>query len=920
MNYPSLYRFTLRSFISLIFFAMGGVVPAMAGAIPPTVSGTQAVAGTFRPGTVVTYTATLVNNGSPSGDKPGHEFTEVLPSGVALIGATASAGTVTATVATNTVEWDGNYFFGNPITITITATVLAPLGQTVSAQGSISFDADFNGTNETTVLTDDSSVAGPQNPTNFTVTGAVLQATQTASGTFKGNNPVTYTVVITNSGNAAQPDNAEDEFVEALPAQLFYNNGSVSGGTLTSTGISDTGASLLHWNGAIPAGGSVTITINATVKPEAAGQIVTAQGILSYDADGDGTNEASALTDDPSTEAIDDANVATVESVLLSASQTVRGLFTNGAVATYTVTLTNNGNATQPDNAGNEFAETLPSSLTLLSASATSGTAVATIGTNTVAWNGTVAAGGSVTITIRATIGGAAGDSISAQGNVSFDSDLDGANESGALTFRPPLLEDPEPTVFTVRSFNDFAFVAGSSKAVDFPTLTNDFADGTPASYTVTPTNGQYGNVTVNADGTLHYTPTGKIPAGGKDTFTYTVDAGSDGSYTATVTVHDFAAAAAIYNGLVSPVDTDRTAETSGLTRITVTKTGAFTGSLVLGGQKFAITGKLDGLGTARFGKSGAATLDIKRPVPRGQSARPVLKFALQVPPNDALDTVDIGISQNDFAHVSSSAERAVFTAKKNPVPPLMNLSAAALGKYTVVFSPQSAPNGGLDATQYPRGTGFGLLTVAPSGVVTLKGALADGTPISYANTVGESGLWPFYVALYKAKGAITGVTGFDSAPPDVELVSAGVSWFRPPNSKAPQYPSGWPNAGITVQMTGDHFTGPQKGVDASILPGLLATSPTGNAVFTVAGGGLSAATPISVNVDTKNKVQFISAPAGVLPKLVIAPTGLITGSFVHPVTHKTVKLRGVIEQATERIDGFFLGATEGGSVSVVPN
>ena len=46
--------------------------------------------------------------------------------------------------------------------------------------------------------------------------------------------------------------------------------------------------------------------------------------------------------------------------------------------------LTNISGSAQLDNPGNEFTDILPSQLTLVSASITSGTAVATVATNTV--------------------------------------------------------------------------------------------------------------------------------------------------------------------------------------------------------------------------------------------------------------------------------------------------------------------------------------------------------------------------------------------------------------------------------------------------------------------------------------------------------------------------------------------------------
>jgi uncharacterized repeat protein (TIGR01451 family) len=133
-------------------------------------------------------------------------------------------------------------------------------------------------------------------------------------------------------------------------------------------------------------------------------------------------------------------------------TKTVSGSFAPGGPITYTVVLTNAGTVAQGDNAGNEFSDVLPSSLTLVSASATSGAAVATIGTNTVTWNGSIAALGSVTITIQATIKAATagGTVVSNQGTVSYDSDANGTNNATALTDDPSTVALNDPTSFTV--------------------------------------------------------------------------------------------------------------------------------------------------------------------------------------------------------------------------------------------------------------------------------------------------------------------------------------------------------------------------------------------------------------------------------------------------------------------------------------
>ena len=136
---------------------------------PASVTGTKTASGGFTPGSTVTYTVVLSNGGSVTQlDNPGPEFTDVLPSSLTLVSANATSGT--ATIGTNTVSWNGSIAGSSSVTITITATINnVPDGTTVSNQGTINYDADGNGTNEASGLTDDPSVAGASNPTAFKV-------------------------------------------------------------------------------------------------------------------------------------------------------------------------------------------------------------------------------------------------------------------------------------------------------------------------------------------------------------------------------------------------------------------------------------------------------------------------------------------------------------------------------------------------------------------------------------------------------------------------------------------------------------------------------------------------------------------------------------------------------------------------------
>ena len=138
---------------------------------PANVSGTKTVSGTFASGSSITYTVTLANTStSPQLDNPGNEFTDVLPSNLVLVSANATSGAATAIVGTNTVSWSGSIAGNGSVTIAIVATInVVPDGTTVSNQGIISYDADGNGTNEASRLSDDPSTGGASDPTTFRV-------------------------------------------------------------------------------------------------------------------------------------------------------------------------------------------------------------------------------------------------------------------------------------------------------------------------------------------------------------------------------------------------------------------------------------------------------------------------------------------------------------------------------------------------------------------------------------------------------------------------------------------------------------------------------------------------------------------------------------------------------------------------------
>ncbi|MDX1997344.1 MAG: IPTL-CTERM sorting domain-containing protein, partial [Thermoanaerobaculia bacterium] len=137
------------------------------------ISGTKAVAGTFEEGGAITYTIVLTN-GSAAGqlDNPGDEFTDTLPGGLTLTSASATSGT--AATAGNTVTWNGAISGNGSVSITIDATIGAgSAGLTLSNQGTFNFDADGNGSNESSGTTDDPGLPGGTDPTDLVVGSGV---------------------------------------------------------------------------------------------------------------------------------------------------------------------------------------------------------------------------------------------------------------------------------------------------------------------------------------------------------------------------------------------------------------------------------------------------------------------------------------------------------------------------------------------------------------------------------------------------------------------------------------------------------------------------------------------------------------------------------------------------------------------------
>jgi subtilisin-like proprotein convertase family protein len=174
---------------------------------------------------------------------------------------------------------------------------------------------------------------------------AQLTATKSVSGTppYAEGQAITYTIVVTNSGTGVQPDNSFFEFIDSVPLTLDLGTPTATSGTVSLLGINP-----VTWDGSLLPGASVTITIPATITPGTAGTTISNQGAVNFDSNRDGSNDSSALSDDPATGAANDPTsifVGQGQLTIAPAAIAFGDQGTNAGSAIIDVTLGNSGTA-----------------------------------------------------------------------------------------------------------------------------------------------------------------------------------------------------------------------------------------------------------------------------------------------------------------------------------------------------------------------------------------------------------------------------------------------------------------------------------------------------------------------------------------------------------------------------------------------
>jgi len=315
-----------------------------------------------------------------------------------------------------------------------------------------------------------------------------------------------------------------------------------------------------------------------------------------------------------------------------------------------------------------------------------------------------------------------------------------------------------------------------------------------------------------------------------------------------------------------------------GILSLTLTKTGAFTGKLLLNGETISIKGA--------FGADGTFS---------GTFGKPPVLITLILGPSGI--TGFAGGEPLTVYRSDASVEKAIKEA----------------GNYTFLLT------GAAPSTATPAGTGYGTLKVSAAGNISMAGKLADGTAFSTRGLVVEDGTGEGFVVfvpgLYKGgRGYISGSVGFDGYGP--YYCDGSFEWHKPKQSGTTgYYPDGFDT---TLNLNGAPYTVPARGSTAL---------PFANGMVEISGGSIPFAITDTVALSPASTITVLGGNSAKVKLSVTAATGYLTGSFVHPITAKTVRFGGVLfkDPANPCAAGFFLGpivsgSGSSGSITVTPN
>lgn len=325
-----------------------------------------------------------------------------------------------------------------------------------------------------------------------------------------------------------------------------------------------------------------------------------------------------------------------------------------------------------------------------------------------------------------------------------------------------------------------------------------------------------------------------------------------------------------VFRGLITGApEVDST--NSGCITLVVANSGAFTARATVGAQTYPISGVFNPV-------SGQAAVSVMR----GSNAIVTGNLLLHL--SDGSQQVTGNLAGSNWT-ATVLADRGVFHSRTNLAP--------YAGRYTFVFNRNQTVNG----------FSYGQLRVDGAGNVFLVGRLADGTPISQATVVSQSGMWPLCLRLYGNRGLLLGWMRFNNE--DFSSIQGNpINWIRPAIPGSRLYPDGF---NLDLVAAGSLFIAP---------PARTPLFAWQSGVVELGGGNLDSNLVNTVIVNSNNVVTVNNNSNRV--SLHLSSNGLLTGSFIHPNNRQLRPLQGVVLMKTNWAAGYFLGLDQSGYLTLM--
>ncbi|HXJ61499.1 MAG TPA: peptidylprolyl isomerase [Verrucomicrobiae bacterium] len=348
----------------------------------------------------------------------------------------------------------------------------------------------------------------------------------------------------------------------------------------------------------------------------------------------------------------------------------------------------------------------------------------------------------------------------------------------------------------------------------------------------------------------------------------------TNSGFTAIFTSNLFPYAKGVYNGLFYETNQAQQ-QSSGFLTLTLGDLGAYSGKLLMNGRTFRLSGS--------FGVDGGETNTVLLSDSIFDSTRLIMHVDL------AGGDQITGEVTNRLWRSQLHLDRIVFNAATNPAP--------WAGNYTFVLPVDT------NGVPGPEGESYGTVKVDTKGGATLKGVLADSTPLTFKTTLSKNGTMPLYLALYKGLGALISWTAFDTNQPTTD-VSGLINWFKQTQVTAKFYGRGFTNE---MSLQGSRYAPPATGRVVAMT----------NATVGFTNGNQAGNFANDVTLGDDNK--FINNSTNKLTLTISKASGLLSGTVTPPGSTRSLPFKGALLLKQTRGAGFLAGSNRTTQVHLNP-